>query len=404
MIIAVSSHPAQYRAPLYRYLSQHPDTAIRAVYLRDTHLRESYDPDFATAFRWAVDLLGGYDSVFLQRGAGRRRFSFWSSMVASFAAVRQALESVTSPPAVLLHSHATPEGLGGFLAAKASRVPAMLMTESELFRRRSIAKRIMRGLVFPALLRLYDALLYIGTNNRSFYERYGVKDERLFFTPYSVDNAGFIADLAGHLAARNGTRRELGAGSKEPLLLFAGKLIARKRPLDVIKAVATLEPSRRPFVVFVGSGPLASSLRETAKALGVSKFAITGFKNANEMGRYYAAADALVLPSEFETWGLVVNEAMVHSLPSIVSDQCGCALDLVQDGRTGYRFPAGDIKALADRIARVFRDNVQYRTMGETGRAVINTWSYVEVQSGLRKALAAVARTSDLSSRTKTFG
>ena len=49
----------------------------------------------------------------------------------------------------------------------------MLMTESELFRRRSIAKRIMRGLVFPALLRLYDALLYIGTNNRSFYERYG---------------------------------------------------------------------------------------------------------------------------------------------------------------------------------------------------------------------------------------
>ena len=85
MLIAVSSHPAQYRAPLYRYLSRHADTAIRAVYRRDTHLRESYDPEFAASFRWATDLLGGYESVFLKGGVQRQRSAFWRSLVASFA-------------------------------------------------------------------------------------------------------------------------------------------------------------------------------------------------------------------------------------------------------------------------------------------------------------------------------
>jgi glycosyltransferase involved in cell wall biosynthesis len=291
---------------------------------------------------------------------------------------------------VLLHSYVTPEGLGGLLAAKASGAPALLMAEAEILRPRSLTRRMIRGLVFPPLLRLYDALLYIGTRSRSFYERYGVREQRLFFTPYCVDNSGFLADLDRHLAVRDATRREVGAGPGDRVLLFAGKLIARKRPVDVLRAVATLEPGRRPFVVFVGSGPLAPDVRDAAAALGVSGFAITGFKNADEIGRYYAAADAFVLPSAFETWGLVVNEAMVHSLPTIVSDRCGCAIDLVQDGVTGYRFPAGDCAALADRIALVFQDEGRRRAMGGRARAAIDGWSFVEVESGLRKALEKV--------------
>ena len=404
MLVAVSSHPAQYRAPLYRYLSRQSHTAIHAVYLRDTHVRESFDPDFAAAFRWAADLLGGYQSEFVQRDTKRRRPMFWRSLVASFAAVRQAVRTAPSPRGVLLHSYVTPEGLGGLLAAKWSRVPAMLMTESELLRPRSLAKRMMRGLLFPTILKLYDALLYIGTHSRSFYQYYGVPEQRQFFTPYCVDNSRFLADLDRHLAARNTTRREVGAGPTDRVLLFAGKLIQRKRPLDIVRAVATLEPECRPVVVFVGSGPLALDVRETATTMGVSKVAITGFKNADEIGRYYAAADAFVLPSEFETWGLVVNEAMVHSLPIVASDRCGCAIDLVEDGATGYRFPAGDSVALADRIARVFQDEAQRRAMGKRARAVIDRWSYAEVESGLRRALASVAKSGDISRSAKSPG
>ncbi len=388
MIVAVSSHPAQYRAPLYRYLSRQPDTAVHAVYVRDTHLSDSYDPDFAVVFRWATDLLGGYESQFVHHHKKRLRFAFWRSLVASFAAVRQAITTASSPRGVLLHSYVTPEGLGGLLAAKATRLPAILMTESELLQPRSTIKRATRRIVLPPALKLYDAFLYIGTHNRSFYQHYGVGEQRLFFAPYSVDNSGFLVDFDRHLAIRDATRRELGVSGKDHVLLFAGKLIDRKRPLDIVRAVARLEPAHRPFVVLMGSGPLASEVHEIATTLGVSKYAITGFKNADEIGRYYGAADAFVLPSEFETWGLVVNEAMVHALPTIVSDRCGCAIDLVRDGTTGYRFPAGDSVALADRIARVFQNEDQRRAMGERGRALIDTWSFSEVEAGLRSALA----------------
>src|SRR5712664_1034188 len=391
MIVAVSSHPAQYRAPLYRFLSRQPDTAIHAVYLRDTHVRESYDPDFAAVFRWATNLLGGRHIIILQDSTQQRRFSFRRSLFATFAAVRQAVRTVSSPRGVLLHSYVTPEGLGGLLAAKASRLPAMLMSESELLRPRSLSKRTLRNLILPPVLKLYDALLCIGTHNRSFYQHYGVREERLFFTPYCVDNVGFLVGFDQHLAARDATRTELGAGPTDRVLLFAGKLIERKRPLDIIRAVATLEPALRPVVVFMGSGQLASNIREIATTLGVGKYAITGFKNADEIGRYYAAADAFVLPSDFETWGLVVNEAMVHALPTIVSDRCGCAIDLVQDGRTGYRFPAGDTVALADRIGCVLRHEGQRRAMGASARALIDSWSFAEVELGMKKALAFLA-------------
>src|SRR2546426_10796700 len=104
MLVGVCSHPVQYRAPLYRYLNRQPDTAICAVYLRDTHVRESYDPDFAATFRWATDLLGGYKSQFIQDGADRKRHSFWRSLVSSFKAVRRALKTISDPRGVLLHS------------------------------------------------------------------------------------------------------------------------------------------------------------------------------------------------------------------------------------------------------------------------------------------------------------
>ena len=79
-----------------------------------------------------------------------------------------------------------------------------------------------------------------------------------------------------------------------------------------------------------------------------------GFQNQRAMSAYYHAADCLVLPSlRDETWGLVVNEALAHGVPAVVSDQVGCAPDLIQDGATGAVFDAGDADSLAIALRRV---------------------------------------------------
>ena len=78
-----------------------------------------------------------------------------------------------------------------------------------------------------------------------------------------------------------------------------------------------------------------------------------GFKNQHELSRYYHASDALVLPSRSgETWGLVVNEGLLHGLPCIVSEAVGCAPDLVIPGITGEVFETNSASSLRNALIR----------------------------------------------------
>jgi glycosyltransferase involved in cell wall biosynthesis len=149
-------------------------------------------------------------------------------------------------------------------------------------------------------------------------------------------------------------RLETGRPRHSRTILFVGKLLERKRPRDLIDALACLrEKGSQVTAAFVGSGPLLKSLREQARRVSVPAI-FHGFKNQSEMPAMYAAADLLVLPSDgLETWGLVVNEAMASGTPAVVSDAVGCGPDLVEAGRTGAVFPLGDVEALAEAIEQV---------------------------------------------------
>jgi glycosyltransferase involved in cell wall biosynthesis len=104
-------------------------------------------------------------------------------------------------------------------------------------------------------------------------------------------------------------------------------------------------------------------------------------------------ADAVVVPSASETWGLVVNEAMASGLPCIVSDRVGCGPDLVDRGRTGDIYPMGDIGALSALM-------VQYAASGRLTAMCRNAAESVEAYSvqaaatSLLKAVETVRRRS----------
>jgi hypothetical protein len=117
---------------------------------------------------------------------------------------------------------------------------------------------------------------------------------------------------------------------------FVGKLIARKRPFDLLHIVAR-RADRSLEAAFVGS---------------------LGFVNQSELPAVYATADLLVLPFDAEeTWGLVVSEAMACGIPAVASDAVGCAPDLVDAGSTGALFPFSDVAALLAAIEGVLSLN-----------------------------------------------
>jgi glycosyltransferase involved in cell wall biosynthesis len=196
--------------------------------------------------------------------------------------------------------------------------------------------------------------------------------------PYCVDNRRFARQAADLIDQREAIRREWGIPENALCLLFCGKFIAKKHPLDLIRAAQDERLRRlgRPVhLLFVGSGELGARMRTACRVVYDAETQVisgsesnpseedlppatfAGFLNQTEISRAYVAADCLVLPSDHqETWGLVVNEAMASGLPCVVSDACGCAEDLVAPVSPTYLFPLNQPEAMADAILSLVKD------------------------------------------------
>jgi len=201
-----------------------------------------------------------------------------------------------------------------------------------------------------------DRFLCIGTANRRFYQRYGVPADRLASAPYCVDNDRFATAAVAARPERAQWRAHWSIAPEAFVVLFCGKLIAKKNPADLVAAAGSVPmlAGRPVHVLFAGDGALAADLRTRLNGPGQPHGTITGFLNQSEIPRAFAAADCLVLPSGYgETWGLVVNEALASGLDVIVSDHCGCAEDLAAPLGPGHVFPCGNVTALARALAQV---------------------------------------------------
>jgi len=170
--------------------------------------------------------------------------------------------------------------------------------------------------------------------------------------------------------------------------LFVGKLVTSKRPLSLVRAAARLGAGVT--VVIAGTGALEPDLRKEASRLAVD-VRFVGFLNQTELGKAYAVADCLTLPSDFpETWGLVVNEALACGLPAVVSDTVGCGPDLIRNGETGFTFPLDNVAALAERLGIVRDRKGSGHDWSPACRATVARFSYPIMTEGLVRACQSV--------------
>ena len=188
-------------------------------------------------------------------------------------------------------------------------------------------------------------------------------------------------------------RKKLGIKKDDTVILFVGKFIEKKRPMDLLKAYKKLKNLKTEklkneiTLVFVGSGQLEKHLRKYVKENNLQDIHFIGFKNQTELPEYYAMADIFVLPSGAgETWGLVVNESMCFGLPVIVSDLVGCGSDLVKQGENGYIFQLGDVDGLARRLEELIKDSKKRALSGKKTFEIIQNYSYEKDIEGILRA------------------
>lgn len=337
----LTSHPVQYYAPLFRELASRVD--LHVYFAHKPSAQQQADAGFGTAFTWDVDLESGYNHSYLvnvAREPNASRFSGCDTPEIGKRLLEGKFDAVLS-----LGWHLK-SLLQGVWAAKRQGLPVMIRGDSQLGLTSSRARRAIKAISYPVLLRSFDAALYVGERNRDYFRHYHYPEERLFHSPHAVDTKRF--EEAATKAVGAELRSQLSIAPKERLVLFAGKLLPFKRPLDAVEAVAKVRSQGiRATLLIAGAGPLEAEVHARAEQLDVP-LKLLGFVNQSKMPQVYAAADALILPSTSrETWGLVCNEALACGVPLVVSDEAGCAPDLCADGHVGRVFSGGDSVAAA---------------------------------------------------------
>jgi glycosyltransferase involved in cell wall biosynthesis len=378
-----ATHPVQYHVPLWRALARQPGVDSRVFYLSDHGVRSGVDAGFGVPFAWDTDLDRGYERDFLApdvtlEGARSKRIA---DLDALFRRER--------PDWVLLGGYAYPFQRQVLRAARARGTKVLLRAEfsdgSEF--RRSYVKGFARQAYLRWFYSRVERFCYPGELGRLHLKHFGVRDSRMFFSPYSVDGDELVRSAG--ILRRSEARERLGIPPGRFVFLISGKMIPRKAPFTVLRAMESLDEVGRCGLIAMGDGVLRQSFEHEARALLGDRFIAPGFVNQSRLAEFFLAADAFVMPSTFETWGLVVNEAMHFGLPVISSDRVGCHADLVRDDRTGYVYRSDDSEQLAARMRLLMQSEQRCREMGQAARAHIERYSIAHSVAGILRALEA---------------
>jgi glycosyltransferase involved in cell wall biosynthesis len=238
-----------------------------------------------------------------------------------------------------------------------------------------------------------DGSVVPGRSAFDYLKSLGSSDASIFTAPNAVDNALFASLAAAARLGANKIREKLKLPSR--FILFAGRLVPEKGVFDLLQAYATLEGAVRSQVglVFAGDGVSQEKLVQRAKGIGPGAVCFPGFAQREDLATLYALADALVLPTHSDPWGLVVNEAMACGLPIIVSAVAGCASDLVEDGWNGYVVPPRDPEKLNHAILALVGQPELRQEMSARSLERIQNYSPEACANGL--AAAAMSTTKE---------
>lgn len=383
-LAALTSHPIQYQAPLFRALEETGKVNLDVLFCSSGSVGLHVDEGFGVEFAWDIPLLEGYSHSFLKNISPKPNPSRFLGCINP--RVARAL-AAGCYDAVWVHGWGLASCWLGFIAAHRRRIPLLLRGETNLLSERGGLRGCARRFLLEHLFGHVSAFLAVGARNADFYAAYGTPKERIFLAPYAVDNDFFFTRSRNLAKERILLREREGISPDLPVILFCGKFSDNKRPLDLLEAFRHLGDDPKASLVFVGDGQLRGEMQRYVVEHEVRRVHFLGFRNQSELPACYALADVFVLPSVFEPWGLVVNEAMCFGLPVIASDKVGAVPDLVHDGVNGFVFPAGNVELLADLLRRVLLTEDKRHRMGVQSRGIIEHWGINETVRGILQAL-----------------
>lgn len=368
-----------YQVPIFRELAAHPRIDLIVYFCSEEAL---HGQDVRTMYKtdgsWGSEreLLGGYPYKFLRNYSPSPSYLKWPWGLINFGIWNEIKNN--RPDVVILMSWMNTTWWVAILACQFFKVPFLYMTDANVRDdltngswKNWVKKFLLGKLLFPRT----TGFLCAGESNKRLYSQYGVPEEKLFKFVYSWGYEALLGVSDDLKSQRRRLRAGLGFLEDTFLILFSGRLSPEKETFDLLEAYRQVTSPDK-ALVFVGDGQLKAEMVEYVADHGLGGVHFVGFQDRAELLKYYAICDVLVLPSSYEPWGMVVNEAMCFEKPIIVSEQVGAGVDLVLPGYNGYVFPNGDVEALAS----AFNDLIglsegERLAMGGRSREMMEKWT-----------------------------
>jgi len=384
-LLVVVSHVVQYSSPIFQKLAQDPRFEILVAYCSMQGAKAGMDPGFGVEVSWDTPVLEGYPWIEVPN------LSPWPGLGRFFGLFNPGLWNLIGKgkfDAVLVSGYFYAGAWIAIPSAKWHGVPVLFTTDGHSLRTWASQARWKTRLKCFVIRRIYGlgAVVLAGSSGTvRFLQSLGISKNQIILSGNIIDNHWWTERASR--ADRDAVRAAWKIPALAPTVLFCAKFQPWKGPLDLLEAFARAKVPDS-YLVFAGDGPLRKEIEEKTRSLGLSeRVRFLGFVNQTQLPSVYRAADLLVLPSLYEPFGFVVNEAMLCGCPATVSDRVGAKYDLIREGETGYIFPAGDIDALAAVLLNFFSDPDQRTRMGEAARKRMKTWSPAEYVDALAEAV-----------------
>lgn len=372
-VLIIASHPVQYESPILRLLEQDPRVESEVAYCSLQGAEAGIDPDFGVEVKWDIPLLDGYKWTLIRNRS-------WAPRIGSFfgllnAGIWRKIRRGNFDAVVLLTGYVYATFWIALIAAKLSGVPVLFGTDATSLQPRdgkrwkiTIKKRLL-----PAIFRLADIVIIPSEAGRQFILGMGIPESRVVLTPFVVDNAWWQQRASE--VSHSEVRRQWGIPEDALVVLFCAKLQPWKRPDDVLRAFAKANVAGT-YLVFAGDGSMRAGLEAEAKELGIAeRTRFLGFVNQTGLPPVYRSADLFAMPSEYDPCPVVVCEAMLCGCPVVLSDEVRGRFDLVNEGRTGFIYPCGNVDAMAKILAAILSDRAKLAELSRAAVARMEKWS-----------------------------
>lgn len=355
-VAMVTNIPAPYRLPVYEQLAANGALDLCVFFF------SGREPDRD----WSLPA-GRFQQVFLQENFLRFRDRFIHFNPGLWRQLKR------FRPDVIITTGFNPSHLIAFAYARVNRVRHVAMTDGTQTSEKKLSwlHRMVRRIVYRR------STAFIGASNgtHDLYRSYGIAHERIFKSNLCADNAAFASAPSV---------------PKRYDFIFCGRFAAVKNPFFAIDVACAVSQrlGRRVSMLFVGSGELLADMEAAVQARAewlVATFA--GFATQAELPALYGAARLFLFPTQWDPWGVVVNEACAAGLPVLISPVAGSADELVVDGDNGCVLPLV-LSRWTDAAVELLGNPQRYAAMSQRSLARVAEYSYQNAAQGIMDAVA----------------